>query len=482
MKIGSQVPRIKIEPPRVDSDGKGAAMLMEKYMNRLDKWQEDILDCWLGKDRNGAYTCMSAGLSVPRQNGKNFCIEARELYGLIITGERILHTAHQVRTSKRSFRRLVKVFTDDRYPELKALVVNIRYTNGEEAISLSNGGCIEYCSRSKNTARGFDGISLVVFDEAQDLQDDQIESILSTLSASTTGTRQIIYTGTPPYPNCLGTVFRRFRSSIIQSNGENANKVNAWHEWSVAGKLEEIDITDRSLLYDCNPALGTRITEEFVKNAELKTLSKDGYCRERLGLWVDLPTEKQEPPALDLEKWKACASMAEKPTGKTAYGVKFSADGAEVCLCGAVIDQDGIARIELINRQLTGNGLQWLASWLNERYKVASCVVLDGRYGVDVLIEKISDVWALKTSKIKASSLDVVAAASMLMNEVIEGTVTWYGKQDDLDHSATTSVKRSIGRGFGFGGEDSAPIEACALALWGARTSKRNPQRKMRIG
>ena len=70
----------------------------------------------------------------------------------------------------------------------------------------------------------------------------------------------------------------------------------------------------------------------------------------------------------------------------------------------------------------------------------------------------------------------------MLMNEVIENTVTWYEKQDDLNHSAITSVKRNIGRGFGFGGEDSAPIEACALALWGARTSKRNPQRKMMIG
>jgi hypothetical protein len=481
MKIGSQVPRIKIEPPRVCSDGKGAAMLMTKYMNELDQWQKDILECWLGQDENGNYTCMSAGLSVPRQNGKNFCIEARELYGLIVSGERILHTAHQVRTSKRSFRRLVQVFTDDRYPELRSLVVNIRQTNGEEAISLSNGGCIEYCSRSKNAARGFDGISLVVFDEAQDLQDDQIESIMSVLSASMTGTRQIIYTGTPPYPNCQGTVFRRFRDSIIKTNGDQENKCNAWHEWSVAGTLDEVDISDRELWYDCNPALGTRITEEFVKNAELKTLSKDGFYRERLGGYIDLPTEKMQEPALDLEKWKQCSSMDELPKGKTAYGIKFVADGSEVCLCGAVLDQDGRARIELIERQTTGIGLQWLADWLNARYKVASCVVIDGRYGVDVLIEKISAVWVFKKAIIKPSSLDVVSAASMLMNEVIEQTVTWYGKQDDLDHSAQTSVKRNIGRGFGFGGEDSAPIEACALALWGVRTSKRNPQKKMRI-
>ena len=31
-------------------------------------------------------------------------------------------------------------------------------------------------------------------------------------------------------------------------------------------------------------------------------------------------------------------------------------------------------------------------------------------------------------------------------------------------------------------GDDSLPVEACALALWGAKTSRRNPTRKMKIG
>jgi hypothetical protein len=63
-----------------------------------------------------------------------------------------------------------------------------------------------------------------------------------------------------------------------------------------------------------------------------------------------------------------------------------------------------------------------------------------------------------------------------------EQTVTWFDKQDALRESATTATKRPIGGGWGFGGEDSAPIEACALAFWGAKNSKRDPNRKMRIG
>ena len=115
---GSQEPRIKIQPDRYETDGDDAALLMSAYGCQLDKWQQDIIDCWLGKDEDGRYNVTSAGLSVPRQNGKNVCLEAREFYGLVVNGERILHTAHQVRTSKKSFRRLAAMFTDKRHPEV----------------------------------------------------------------------------------------------------------------------------------------------------------------------------------------------------------------------------------------------------------------------------------------------------------------------------------------------------------------------------
>ena len=63
-----------------------------------------------------------------------------------------------------------------------------------------------------------------------------------------------------------------------------------------------------------------------------------------------------------------------------------------------------------------------------------------------------------------------------------EQNVTWFYQQQALRDSAITSIKRPIGGGWGFGGETSTAIEACALALWGARNSKRDPNREMRIG
>ena len=474
---GSQEPRIRVEPVRVTTDGPEAGMLMSAYGCSLDPWQQLVVDCWLGKDKAGRYTVTSGGIALPRQNGKNVCLEAREFFGMVINGEKILHTAHQVRTSKKSFRRIAAMFTDKRFPEITDIVKNIRYTNGEECIELDNGGSIEFSARSRQAARGFDGISVVVYDEAQELTDDQVEALMATLSASATGTRQIIYSGTPPYPGCPGDVFRRRRTICLSDPGPH----DAWHEWSVAANsVEEIHADDKSLWYMTNPALGLRLTEEFTAE-ELRTMSKDGFSRERLGWWTPIAEQKVEY-AIPESVWDACKSSELKPEGKTAYGVKFAADGSEVCLCGAVIPKDGPARISLIERKPTGRGTQWLADWLNARYDQASCVVIDGRNGVDVLCEKIADTWKQKGSVIRPSSRDMISAVSNLTNSLSEQTVTWYEKQPALRESAITSTKRPIGGGWGFGGDNSIPIEAAALALWGARTSKRDPSRKMRIG
>lgn len=475
--FGSREPRFKIEPARITSDGEDAAALMAAYASPLDPWQQDILNCWLGRDENGAYTVSSAGLSVPRQNGKNVCLEALELYLMAVLGVRILHTAHQVRTSKKSFRRLAGIFTDRRHPELCGAVRDIRYTNGEEAITLDNGGSIEFLARSRQAARGFDGIAIIVFDEAQELTDDQMEAILATMSASPSGTRLIIYTGTPPYPGCPGTVFRRRRQACLNAPGAH----DAWHEWSAEGEsVEDIPLDSPALWYLSNPAMGRRLTEAFTLE-ELRSMTADGFCRERLGWWSPVlsnATDLAIPEAL----WDACRSEKVRPDGKVAYGVSFSADGTEVCLCGAVLPADGPARISMIERKPTAQGTRWLSEWLRERYRVGCCVVIDGRNGVDLLIDRIDDVWKAPGSVIRPKTGDVIAAASALLDALTEKTVTWYAGQEALRDSAVTATKRPIGGGWGFGGDDPCPIAACALALWGVKTTKRDPQRRMRIG
>ena len=475
--IGSQIPRIRVEPPRVSTDGGDAAELMAAYASELDPWQRDIDNCWLGKDLSGAYVVSMAGLSVPRQNGKNVCLEGFELYLMTTLGVHIVHTAHQVRTSKKSFKRLKNIFLNRKHPELIKIVENVRYTNGEEAILLDNGASIEYLARSRQAARGFDDINVLVLDEAQELTDEQYDALVATLASSASGIRIIIMIGTPPYPGCPGTVFRRFRTACLTNPDPHA----AWHEWGVdAQNVEEIPTDCRELWYMTNPGMGRRLTEDFTAT-ELGSMTADGFARERLGWWSPVLLA-QTDNAIPAEVWDACKSSELKPEGKTAYGVQFSADGSEVALCGAVIPPEGPARISLIERRPTALGTRWLAEWLRERYSVGCCVVIDGRNGVDLLIDRISDTWKAKGSVVRPRAGEVVAAASALVDALNEKSVTWYEQQEPLRDSAVSSVKRPIGGGWGFGGDDPCPIAACALALWGAKTSKRDPQRRMRIG
>jgi hypothetical protein len=88
----------------------------------------------------------------------------------------------------------------------------------------------------------------------------------------------------------------------------------------------------------------------------------------------------------------------------------------------------------------------------------------------------------MKGSIIRPSAKDMLAAVGTMTNAIDERSLTWYRQQETLRESAVTSVRRDLGGGWAFGGENSLPIEAAALALWGVETSKRDPSKKMRIG
>lgn len=355
-------------------------------------------------------------------------------------------------------------------PKLRRHVAEIKTALGREQIILKSGARIKFLARTRNGGRGQHG-DLLIFDEAQELDETAQGSFLPAISASLNP--QTIYVGTPPGPDAVGTVFRALRKRALDGEAKKA----AWFEFSVP---EIGDVNDPARWAATNPALGRRIQLSTIEG-EAEQLDPDTFARERLGWWSPEITEHLDY-AIDRTAWEACASEDEKPEGKTAYGVKFSADGSAVCLCGAVIPKEGPARVSLLEMRPAGQGLAWLADWLNDRYGKASCVVIDGRNGVDVLVERIKDTWRAKNSVIRPTAKDVIAAVSGFTNSISEGTLTWYKPQAVLDESAITAVKRPIAGGFGFGGDNSLPVEACALALWGAKISRRDPTRKMKIG
>ena len=213
----SAPPRQRTEARRAETFGDLAADIAAGYGLNLDPWQRDVLDGWLGTRRDGLWAALTCGCAVPRQNGKNAILEVRELFGLL-RGERFLHTAHEVKTARKHFLRLQHFFgrkADDpaaKFPELNALVAEVRNVNGQEAIFLKNGGSVEIVARSKGSGRGFT-VDCLVMDEAQELSDEDLEALMPTTSAAPMGNPQWIYTGTPPGPPAAVTTWWGTRSA-----------------------------------------------------------------------------------------------------------------------------------------------------------------------------------------------------------------------------------------------------------------------------
>ena len=464
--LGSQEPSERIVPDYTYSDGMDALGILQAGKLILDPWQADILCDWLARTPAGKWAAPTCGGSVPRQNGKSLLVQARAAAGMVLFNEQVIYTAHLQKTATETFEELRDFFET---PKLRRYVAEVKTAIGREQIVLKTGARIKFLARTRNGGRGQHG-DLLVIDEAQEMDENAQASFLPAISASLNP--QTVYVGTPPDPETPGAVFRNIRKRALSGETQKT----AWFEFSVK---DVGDIKDKRRWAAANPALGRRILLSTIEG-ESEQMDAETFARERLGWWM--PENVIGETMLDLSAWAACVSDEGKPEGKTAYGVKFAPDGSEVVLCGAVIPKEGPARISEIERKSTAHGMRWLSDWLNARYKKASCVVIDGRNGVDVLIEQIAQTWKYKNSVIKPKASEMIAAVSMLTDAVGTQAVTWYRLQEDLDNSARTSEQRKIAGGFGFGGENSLPIEGCALAYWGAKISKRDPNRKMRIG
>ena len=460
------------------TDGDDASALIASMGMDLFPWERSVLGDWCMRDESDRPAYVTCGLSVPRQNGKNAILEAFEVYHLAVCAAHILHTAHRVKTAKKSFQRLVRYFTDKRHPELSGLVENIRYTNGEEAIYLRNGGSIEFSARSRAGTRGFDDIQIVVFDEAQDLTDDQLNAIMYTLAASSTGDRQMVFTGTPPDPSSPGTVFARTRESALKRPA----KRTCWHEWGVT-ELPPRGSTFADVLdsvYETNPSMGYTLDEEFTET-EFANADIDGFARERLGWW----SEQGAAAAIAKADWDATAIPKEDAPaeGRKAFGVKFAPDGSLVSLSACRLPGDGPAFVECVGTGSMADGIGWLSDFLatEDMEETTAAIAVDGRNGAGALLDKLREVYPRQALMVPGSK-GVVDASSMFEQALRDRSVSHWGspngEQAALDGSALKSIKRPVGSdgGWAYGGDDSAVIESAVLAFWAAKTTNRDPE------
>lgn len=455
---GAQVPRVRHAPNVRANDWEDVADLAKAYGLVLDPWQENVLQAAMGVRSDGSWAAPTVGVNVSRQNGKGALIEARELAGLLLFGEQtIIHSAHEQRTTRVGFERILSYF--ENFDDLRKKVRSVMSALGREYIKLNNGSELHFPARSKGAIRGF-SIDCLILDEGQILGDPAWEAIKPTISARPNTQTWLL--GTTPTPLDDSAVFSRMRERGLEGKDHRL----CWCEWSAPAGAS---LDDRDAWAMANPALGLRITEEAIAS-ERAELSDAGFARERLSIW---PSE-QARQVIASDVWAALAgavlpALDEQPT---ALAVDRWYDGTTSVT--AAWSGDERVHVELVAVDVAPDPsevVKWIAGRAGRRIPVLVAGDSPAASLVPLLRGARVNVQALSTA-------DYARACGGFLDDVLAGRIT-HAEQEPLDDAVSAARKKDIGQAGAFGWDRKSPehdisaLVSATLAHFGAVSRKK---------
>lgn len=484
-RYGNQEPTFELVGDYAFTDGPDAVRLFENYRATFYPCQEREMELFLARDASGSYATLTIGISKPRQNGKSYGARWYAVWAALVEGKKVLYSAHHGKTVRKMFKAIREIVegNQDIYRELAPDGGGIYKAAGSEGIYFANGGMIEFQTRTTSGARG-ETYDIIIVDEAQELTQGQLDAMKPTTLASDSGDPQMIYLGTPPGPDCPGTVFRKMHDKA-HAGGEGI----WWLEWAVGEPVDTADF-DACLeaAYRTNPAMGYRIRERVMADAIRTATDVAGFNREYLNWW----SRQHVDSVIGADGWERCA-IEDAPNlddgSAPCFAVKFSLDGKRASIAAAAKMDDGRVYVEVPGgcSASCARGIRWVEDFAASVAGGAGKVVIDGKAHADDLYRR------LRGKKVPKSCLDTPApswvadACSSFVTAIDEGTIAHAGQQA-VAYAVDNTTKRKIGNGGGFGFEaatedaDETLLEAMALAYQAAMTNKRNPRKKARAG
>lgn len=462
-------PRVRSFPPYRTSAGVECVELAETYGLHLDDWQASVLIDALGERADGKWSAFEVGVVVPRQNGKGAIIEARELAGLFLFGERlILHSAHEYKTASEAFLRMKAILTN--HDELRRRVRAVREASGEQGIELTNGARLRYVARSRGSGRGFSG-DVNVLDEAYALTAEQMAALMPTMSARQNP--QLWYTSTPPLEASA-------QLASVRERGVIGSPRLAYFEWSPpldyrpTPKAQPLTPGDREMWELCNPALNIRIDPEFVE-AERATLPDEEFARERLGVW---PPETADAWAvISEEKWTARIDRASVMRDPVCLAADVTPDRGTGSIAAAGRNPEGRRHVEIVTHRA---GTGWMVPRLVELAKAHKpcAIVIDASGPAGSLIAPLRaalDEAGLTVEVILPSARDAAAGCGQLYDSVegedTAGLDVVHLGEAELAVALAGAQKRPLGDAWAWSRSsesiDISPLVAATNALWG---------------
>lgn len=439
----------------------------------MDAWQVGFGKLLLSKRQDGKYACGVGGavVSIPRQVGKTHMV-AGILFALCAANSNtlVLWTAHRVKTHNETFGSMQGIAGR---PKVAPFVSHIRRGAGTEAIEFANGSRILFGARENGFGRGFAKVDVLIFDEAQILTERAMDDMVPATNAAPNGL--VVMIGTPPRPIDPGEVFTSRREDALAGD-----KDTLYIEFSAD---ENANIESRAQWAKANPSYPHRTSEIAILRMRKLLGSDDSFRREGLGIWDKTLLKKK---AFQADAWKSLVG-GPPADGKTVFGVRFSADGAEVALAAARKPLLGPIFVESLRAEPVGSGTEWLVDFLVERKSTAAQFVIDGKAGVSYLVQALRDAGVKNKRIIITPTTDQVIAAHSTFDQGVIGKTLAHSGQEELTQQVLSASRRPIGKAGGFGweapeGGSVTVMEAATLAYWGAKITRRRPGDKQKAG
>lgn len=454
------LPRIHTAPDYGSSAGQEAIELAAMAGLILDDWQQLVLRDALGESAGGKWAAFQVGIVVPRQNGKGGILEARELAGLFLFGDRlIIHSAHLFDTSIEAFLRMEALIEET--PEFSRRVKSISRSHGHEGIVLTNGQRLRYRSRTKGGGRGFT-CDLLVLDEAMDLPEATLGAVIPTLSSRPKP--QIWYAGSAVDQTVQenGMALSRLRQKAI----DREERI-AYFEWSI--DIDDPAKVPLELARDpdawglANPALGIRITPEYIAD-ERTSLDSRTFNVERLGVG-DWPAPTGDGSVISVERWNSLLDAQSKLIDPVCFAFDVAPDRSRASISAAGRRADGNYHVETVE---CGPGTGWVVDRL---------VALTTHPNVGIFYDGYSPsgsmVHELEEKGIEATSVTAkehAQACGLIYDLVEQARLRHLGTRDLLD-AIRGAARRPYGDAWAWSRKSSlvdiSPLVAGTLALWG---------------
>lgn len=487
---GAQQPtRSSVPQLRISSAGAETVELAAQAGLYLDPWQQLVLDGALGERNGGFWSAFEVAVVLPRQNGKNAILEARELAGLFLFGEElILHSAHEFKTGQEAFLRIRGLIEGS--DSMSKRVARVRTSHGDEGIELkptptivsgargrqvsrSKSQRLRFVARTSGSGRGFSG-DVVILDEAFNLPDAVISALMPTMSARPNP--QLWYTSSPvnqeEHPH--GIVLARVRERGLKGDDPSL----AYFEWSADEDAYASDpratAADPAQRARGNPAYGGRISPDHVER-EYRSMAAKSFQVERLGIGDWPATDDELDRVVDPAVWSALADPASAAGDVLVFAPDANPERTMASIAVVGGRADGLTHGEIVERR---SGTGWVPARLVElieRWKPVA-VVLDPSGPGGAWLPMLQDAGI---EPVLISGREMAQACGGWYEAVTESGSFRHLDQAALNDALAGAKTRPLGDAWAWARRtstvDISPLVALTLAHYGYVTAAKVP-------